>query len=162
MLVRWAISRYMRLIPAWLQALLVAIVIVWLAWAMLFNTAKNGSLTGHNLTDRPIGSFWVDDNWGGNLPAYSGGLYTRGGNTCCWSFKGDSVEVVWILSMTGEQARQGLEEERHSVEIPMTEYSRKDQYLHVHFLPGNQVELAWSPDLQSPLSEKLREEVQND
>ncbi|MGM0825031.1 MAG: DUF3304 domain-containing protein [Pseudomonadota bacterium] len=162
MLVRWAIGRYMRLIPVWLQVVLGAMIAAWLAWSMLFNTSKSGSLTGHNHTDRPIGSFWVDGNWGGNLSAYSGGLYTRGGNTCCWSFKGDSVEVVWILSMTGEQKRQGVEEERHSVTLPMPSYSPKDKRLHVHFLPGNQVEIAWSPDLQSPLSGRLREEMQND
>ncbi|MEG3081806.1 DUF3304 domain-containing protein [Halomonas sp. 5021] len=162
MLARWAISRYMRLIPIWLQVLLGAMIAAWLAWSMLFSPSKSGSLMGHNLTERPIGSFWVDGNWGGNLSAYSGGLYTGGGTTCCWSFKGDSVEVVWILSMTGEQSRQGIEEERHSVELPMPEHKREDQYLHVHFLPDNKVEFAWSPDLQSPLSEKLREEVQND
>ncbi|PCF93461.1 DUF3304 domain-containing protein [Vreelandella nigrificans] len=147
----------MRLVPVWLQVLLAALVVIWVAWNILFNTSKSGSLVGHNHTDRPIGSFWLDDNWGGNLSAYSGGLYTRGGTTCCWSFKGDSVEVVWILSMTGEQKRQGIEEERHSENIPMPAYSRDDQYLHVHFLPDNQVELAWSPDLQSPLSERLRD-----
>ncbi|MCP1313323.1 MULTISPECIES: DUF3304 domain-containing protein [unclassified Halomonas] len=162
MLVRWSISRYMRLLPSWLKFLLAGLVVMWLAWSMFFSPSKRGSLMGHNLTERPIGSFWVDGNWGGNLSAYSGGLYTGGGTTCCWSFKGDSVEVVWILSMTGEQSRQGIKEERHSVELPMPEHKREDQYLHVHFLPDNQVEFAWSPDLQSPLSEKLREEVQND
>ncbi|WP_366070380.1 DUF3304 domain-containing protein [Halomonas sp. CnH100-B] len=147
----------MRLIPVWLQIVLAALVIVWLAWSMLFNPSISGSLIGHNHTDRPIGSFWLDDNWGGNLSAYSSGLYTRGSATCCWSFKGDSVEVVWVLSMTGEQKRQGIEEERRSVNLSMPAYSQEDQYLHVHFLSDNQVELAWSPDLQSPLSERLQD-----
>ncbi|WP_340163092.1 DUF3304 domain-containing protein [Vreelandella olivaria] len=158
MLVRWAISRYMRLIPVWLQVLLAAMAILWLAWSMLFNTSKSGSLMGHSYIDRPIYSFWVDGNWGGNLSAYTGGLYTGGGTTCCWSFKGDSVEVVWILDVTPEDIEAGLEEERHSMTVPMPPHSREDQYLHVHFLPENQVELAWSPDLQSPLSERLRVE----
>ncbi|WP_355661866.1 DUF3304 domain-containing protein [Halomonas salifodinae] len=114
-----------------------------------------GSLTGHTHIDRPIYSFWVNDNWGGNLSAYSGGPYTRGGVTCCWSFKGDTVEVTWILSMTREQERAGMESERHSITLPMPEHSRGDQYLHVHFLPGNRVEMAWSPTLRSPLSEQL-------
>nr|WP_249978886.1 DUF3304 domain-containing protein [Halomonas olivaria] len=113
---------------------------------------------GHSYIDRPIYSFWVDGNWGGNLSAYTGGLYTGGGTTCCWSFKGDSVEVVWILDVTPEDIEAGLEEERHSMTVPMPPHSREDQYLHVHFLPENQVELAWSPDLQSPLSERLRVE----
>ena len=162
MLVRWAISRYMRLLPTWLKFLLAGLVVIWVAWSMLFNPSKSGSLIGHNFTERPIGSFWADGNWGANLSAYSGGLYTGGGTTCCWSFKGDSIEVVWILSMTGEQVRQGIEEERHSLTESMPPYDRQDQYLHVHFLPENRVELAWSPDMQSPLSEKLQKEMRND
>ncbi|CAH1044470.1 DUF3304 domain-containing protein [Halomonas sp. TD01] len=162
MLVRWAIRRYMDLLPVWLQVVLVGLVVVWLGWGMLFDTSKSGSLMGHNHTDRPVGSFWVDGNWGGNLFAYSGGLYTGGGTTCCWSFKGDTIEVVWILSVTGEQKRQGLEQERHSVTLPMPDYSQEDRRLHVHFLPDNKVELAWSPDLQSPLSPRLQKELHND
>ncbi|MBE0403987.1 DUF3304 domain-containing protein [Halomonas citrativorans] len=162
MLVRWAISRYMRLIPIWLQVLLAALVVLWLAWSMLFNTSKSGSLMGHSHIDRPIYSFWVDGNWGGNLSAYTGGLYTGGGTTCCWGFQTSSVEVVWILDVTPEDIEAGLEEERHSLTVSMPAYDRQDQYLHVHFLPENQVELAWSPDLQSPLSEKLQEEMKND
>ena len=146
MLVRWAISRYMRLIPVWLQVSLAALVIIWLAWGMVFNTPKSGSLVGYNHTDRPLGRYFVDGNYGGN-----------GGTTCCWSFRGDTIEVEWILSVTGEQSRQGLEAERHSVNLPMPAYSQEDQYLHVHFLPDNQVKIAWSPDLQSPLSERLRD-----
>lgn len=159
MLVRWAISRYMRLAPVWLQVLLAALVVVWVAWSILFNTSKSGSLMGHNHTDRPIGSFWLDDNWGGNLSAYSGGLYTGGGTTCCWSFKGDSVEVVWILSMTGEQKRQGIEEERHSIILPMPENDPEDQYLHVHFLSDNKVDLAWSENIRSPKFEQYHSYV---
>ncbi|MGM0825032.1 MAG: DUF3304 domain-containing protein [Pseudomonadota bacterium] len=145
MLVRWAISRYMRLIPIWFQVLLGALAVAWLAWNTLFNTSKSGSLVGYNHTDRPIGRYFVDGNYGGN-----------GGTTCCWSFKGDIVEVKWILSVTGEQKRQGLEEERHSVTLPMPEHNRKDQYLHVHFLPNNKVDLVWSPKIRSPRIEQYR------
>ncbi|WP_355661867.1 DUF3304 domain-containing protein [Halomonas salifodinae] len=122
-----------------------------LAWKTFFPSSVNGSLAGHNHIDRPIFSYWVDGNWGGN-----------GGTTCCWSFKGDTVEVTWILSMTGEQERAGMESERHSITLPMPDYTRGDQYLHVHFLPGNRVEMAWSPTLQSPLSERLRGEYHDD
>lgn len=145
MIARWAIGRYMRLIPIWLQVLLAALVVLWLAWVMVFNTSKNGSLVGHNHTDRPLFRYFVDGNYGGN-----------GGTTCCWSFQGDSVEVMWILDVTPKDIDAGLEEEKHSATLPMPEYAREDQYLHVHFIPGNQVALAWSPDMQSPLSEQLR------
>lgn len=158
MIARWAINRYMRLLPTWLKFLLAGLVVIWIAWSMLFDSSKSGSLMGHSHIDRPIYSFWVDGNWGGNLSAYTGGLYTGGGTTCCWGFQTGSFEVVWILDVTPEDIEAGLEEERHSLTVSMPSYNRQDQYLHVHFLPENQVELAWSPDLKSPLSEKLREE----
>jgi len=98
-------------------------------------------LTSENYMDRPVFSYWVNDNWGGN-----------GGVTCCWRLKGPTAKVVWILSTTGAQARQGLKEERHEIELPMPPRSREDRYLHVRFDPGNQVRLGWSPDLFSPFN----------
>ncbi|WP_083517508.1 DUF3304 domain-containing protein [Halomonas chromatireducens] len=144
MLANWAIRRFFRLIPAWLQVVMIGAIVITLAWQALFPSSVSGSLAGYNHTDRPIFSYWVNANWGGN-----------GGTTCCWSFKGDTMEVIWILSMTGEQERAGVESERHSVTLTMPAHSRGDQYLHVHFLPGNRVEMAWSPDLQSPLAQQL-------
>ncbi|WP_355661736.1 DUF3304 domain-containing protein [Halomonas salifodinae] len=150
MLANWAINRFFRLIPIWLQVVLVAGIIAAVVWQGVFSPSTSGSIAGYNHTDRPIFRFWVDGNYGGNITAHS-----WGGTTCCWSFKGDTVEVTWILSMTGEQERAGMESERHSITLPMPEHSRGDQYLHVHFLPGNRVEMAWSPTLRSPLSEQL-------
>ncbi|AQZ94257.1 DUF3304 domain-containing protein [Halopseudomonas phragmitis] len=97
------------------------------------------ALSGHNHTDRPIFSYWVNDNWGGN-----------GGVTCCWRIRGDSLKVVWILDVTPEQIERGLEEERHELELPNPPRDRADRYLHVHFFPNNQVRLAWSPDHDTP------------
>ncbi|WP_374694474.1 DUF3304 domain-containing protein [Halomonas sp. SpR8] len=110
---------------------------------MVFNTSRSGSLVGYNHTDRPLFRYFVDGNYGGN-----------GGTTCYWSFEGDSVEVVWILDVTPEDVEARLEE-KHSITVSMPPYSQEDQYLHAHFLPDNQVKLAWSPSLQSPLSERL-------
>lgn len=153
MLVRWAISRYMRLLPTWLKFSLAGLVVIWVAWGMLFNSSKSGSLAGYNHTNRPIFSYWVDGNWGGN-----------GGTTCCWSFKGDTVEVVWVLDVTPDDVEAGLEEERHSVTLPMPEYKREDQYLHVHFLPDNKVDLLWSNNIRSPKLEyyKNKEESKSE
>lgn len=102
------------------------------------------ALYGHNHTDRPVFSYWVNDNWGGN-----------GGVTCCWRIGGDSLKVVWILDVTPEQVARGLEEERHELEIPNPPRERADDTLHVHFLPGNQVRLAWNRSATSPLTEEL-------
>ena len=147
MLVRWAMNRFFRLIPVWLQVVMVGIIVLALTWQVFFPSSVGGSLAGYNHTDRPIFSFWVNENWGGN-----------GGTTCCWSFKGDTAEVSWILSVTGEQQRQGLEPERYSVTMPMPEYTRGDEFLHVHFLPNNKVDLIWSQEIRSPKLEQYRQE----
>ncbi|MCE8031888.1 DUF3304 domain-containing protein [Billgrantia tianxiuensis] len=142
-----AIRRLYRLIPAWLKVVLSGAIVIALGWQAFFPSSVSGSLAGYNHTDRPIFSYWVNGNWGGD-----------GGTTCCWSFKDDTAEVVWILSMTSEQERAGMEAERHSATLPMPEHSRGDQYLHVHFLPGNKVDLVWSENIRSPKLEYYRRE----
>lgn len=104
------------------------------------------ALSGHNHTDRPIFSYWVNDNWGGN-----------GGVTCCWRIQGDTLKVVWILDVTPEQIAMGLDEERHELRLPNPPREHADDTLHVHFLPGGQVQLAWSHSAASPLAEELRQ-----
>ncbi len=98
-------------------------------------------LTSENYMDRPVGSYWVNDNWGGN-----------GGVTCCWHLKGPTAKVVWILSMSQAQEDQGMKIERHEIELPMPPRGRSDRYLHVRFDPGNKVRLGWSPDQFSPFN----------
>ncbi|WP_230086333.1 DUF3304 domain-containing protein [Halomonas sp. 328] len=130
-------------------------IIAIVSWQSVFSPSVSGSIAGYNHTDRPIFRFWVDGNYGGNITAHS-----WGGTTCCWSFNGDIVEVTWILSMTGEQERAGMESERHSVTLSMPEHNRGDQYLHVHFLPGGQVDLVWSENIRSPkLSQYSRRSI---
>ena len=102
-------------------------------------------LYGHNHTDRPIFSYWVNDKWGGN-----------GGVTCCWRIEGYTLKVVWIESRTREQIDQGVERTRYELEIPNPPRQRLDDALHVHFLPGNQVRLAWNHSASSPLKEGRR------
>ncbi|QQZ39326.1 DUF3304 domain-containing protein [Pseudomonas sp. SK3(2021)] len=103
------------------------------------------ALYGHNHTDRPIFSYFVNDNWGGN-----------GGMTCCWRIEGKTLKVDWIKGRTGEQVRQGIKKETLSVELPNPPRQRSDRYLHVHFFPGDQVRLAWSANLDTPY-ENLKE-----
>lgn len=99
----------------------------------------------HNHTDRPIFSYWVNDRWGGNASANGGG-----GVVCCSRVEGDTLKVVWIVSRTREQIDQGVEQERHELNIPNPPRQRFDHYLHVHFFPGNQVRLAWSENHDTP------------
>ncbi|WP_324728869.1 DUF3304 domain-containing protein [Pseudomonas chlororaphis] len=110
-----------------------------------YSRMPGAALYGHNHTDRPIFSYFVNDNWGGN-----------GGMTCCWRIEGKTLKVDWILDVTPEQIKQGLEEETLSIEIPNPPRQRSDCYLHVHFFPGDQVRLAWSANLDTPY-ENLKE-----
>lgn len=104
-------------------------------------------LTSENYMDRPVGSFWVNDFWGGNLAVMGGG-----GIMCCRRLDGPTAKVVWILSLSQAQEDQGMKIERHEIELPMPPRGREDRYLHVRFDPGNQVRLGWSPDLFSPFN----------
>ncbi|AZD22249.1 Protein of unknown function [Pseudomonas chlororaphis] len=110
------------------------------------NRLPGAALYGHNHTDRPIYSYFVNDNWGGN-----------GGVTCCWRIVGKTLKVDWIKSMTRTQYEQGAREETLSVEIPNPPRKRTDDTLHVHFLPGDQIRVAWSDKHTSPLKEELKE-----
>ncbi|MBA5979108.1 DUF3304 domain-containing protein [Pseudomonas sp. Y5-11] len=98
------------------------------------------ALTSHNYTERPIGSYWVNDQWGGN-----------GGVTCCWSISGESAKVVWILSMSQAQENQGMKIERHETQVALPERSPGDDTLHVYFLPNNRIELVWAAKMLDTL-----------
>lgn len=125
------------------RALIIGVLILLLPSAIFYLygllRTPGAMLTSENYMDRPVFSYWVNDNWGGN-----------GGVTCCWSLDGPTAKVVWILDMTRQQQLQGAKEERHEIEVPMPPRDRDDRYLHVRFDPGNKVRLGWSPDLFSP------------
>lgn len=77
--------------------------------------------------------------------------------TCCWRIEGKVLKVQWIKSMTRTQYEQGAREDSLSVETPNPPRKRTDDTLHVHFLPGDQVRVAWSDKHTSPLKEELQE-----
>ena len=131
-----------RNLPRALRGLLIALSWLlaiggYLLWQYL--RPQGAALYGHNHTQRPIFSYWVNDKWGGN-----------GGVTCCWRIHGDTLKVVWLISRTQEQIDRGDEQERHESELPNPPRQRDDKYLHVHFFPDNQVRLAWSASHDSP------------
>jgi len=120
-----------------------SLVVAYVIWQAL--RVPGAALYGHNHTDRPIFSYFVNDNWGGN-----------GGMTCCWRIEGETLKVEWIKSMTRTQYEQGAREETLTLTLPNPPRQRGDRYLHVHFFPRDQVRLFWSPDLDTPY-EKLKE-----
>ena len=120
-----------------------ALLLVYMAWA--YQQMPGAILYGHNHTDRPVFSYFVNEAWGGN-----------GGAVCCTRIEGDVLTVQWIKGRTGEQVRQGVEKETITLQVPNPPRTRQDKYLHVHFFPGDQVRLFWSPNLDSPY-ENLKE-----
>jgi hypothetical protein len=124
-------------------ALLLVLALSYLTWA--YNQMPGAILYVHNHTDRPISSYAVNEAWGGNAFAYGGG-----GATCCARIEGDVLTVQWIKGRTGEQLRQGVENENITQQVPNPPRTRDDRYLHVHFFPGDQVRLFWSPTPGSP------------
>ncbi|MCY1555427.1 hypothetical protein D9M68_920920 [compost metagenome] len=70
---------------------------------------------------------------------------------CCRRIDGPTARMVWILSTTGEQARQGMKEERHEIELPMPPRKPGDDTLHVYFFPGNRIQLIWASTMLGPL-----------
>jgi hypothetical protein len=144
---RWqALSKWQKSLTNVL--LLVFVFVAYFVWQ--YNRMPGATLYVHNHTDRPIFSYFVNDNWGGNASAHGGGKAT-----CCWRIKGDTLKVEWIKSMTRTQYEQGAREETLSLEIANPPRKRTDDTLHVHFLPGDRVRLAWSDKYTSPLEEEL-------
>ncbi|UQY36641.1 DUF3304 domain-containing protein [Pseudomonas fulva] len=130
-------------------ALLGLLVIVYVAWS--YAQMPGAILYVHNHTDRPIFSYAVNEAWGGNASAYGGG-----GASCCSRIEGDVLTVEWVKSITQPQYEAGMREETHTLAVPNPPRTRQDKYLHVHFFPGDQVRLFWSPNLDSPF-EDLKE-----
>jgi hypothetical protein len=137
-----------RALPASARALIklllpVVLVLAYVDWA--YTRMPGAILYGHNHTDRPIFSYFVNEAWGGN-----------GGAVCCTRIEGDVLTVQWIKSTTQAQYDAGLREETITRQVPNPPRTRQDKYLHVHFFPGDQVRLFWSPNLDSPY-ENLKE-----
>jgi hypothetical protein len=128
------------------------LVLGYVAWA--YTQMPGALLYVHNHTDRPIFSYAVNEAWGGNASAYGGG-----GATCCSRIEGDVLTVEWIKGRTGEQVRQGVQKETITQQVPNPPRTRQDKYLHVHFFPGDQVRLFWSPNHDSRY-ENLKEAPQ--
>lgn len=123
--------------------LIVACALAYIAWAYM--QTPGAMLYVHNHTDRPIFSYSVNEAWGGNASAYGGGKVT-----CCSRIEGDVLTVEWVKSITQPQYEAGMREETITQEVSNPPRTRQDKYLHLHFFPGDQVRLFWSPNLDSP------------
>ncbi|MGX4746776.1 DUF3304 domain-containing protein [Providencia rettgeri] len=126
----------------------------WFTWLIIWGPPQGGVILVINTQiDRPIIGFSVNGVAGGNVSAYNpnniyGGI--QGGTACCGIIKGDMAHVVWTLSVTGDQYDAGLRKETREATLPLPKRKRGDRFLHVFFLPNDQVRLWWGEDLGTP------------
>ncbi|MBU9853691.1 DUF3304 domain-containing protein, partial [Rahnella bonaserana] len=108
----------------------------------------------HSEIDRPILGFSVNGVAGSNASAHGGG-----GATCCGSISGKTAEVVWTLDITHEQYLKGMRLEKRRVVMPIPERKWEENYLHVYFLPADNVRLWWGTGFIHPKAEELPDAV---
>lgn len=126
----------------------------WFTWLVIWGPPQGGAILVINtLIDRPILGFSVNGVAGGNAFAYDpSNIYAgiQGGTACCGVVKGDTAHVVWTLSTTGQQYRDGLRKETRETTLPLPVRKRGENFLHVFFLPDDQVRLWWGEELGTP------------
>jgi hypothetical protein len=142
----------------WLGAGLLLIVLGWggwLIWASIWGPPTGPvTLIIHSEIDRPILGFSVNGVAGSNASAHGGG-----GATCCGSISGKTAEVVWTLSTTRAQYNAGLRTENRRITMPLPERKWEENYLHVYFLPADNVRLWWGTGFIHPKVEDLPDTV---
>ncbi|HAV2163606.1 TPA: hypothetical protein JHK28_004378 [Enterobacter cloacae] len=134
-------------------ALLLPVVIYlgWSVWAAVWGSPSGPvTLIIHSEIDRPVLGFSVNGVAGSNAFAYGGG-----GPTCCGSITGDKAEVIWTLSTTRAQYDAGLRKETRRLTLPLPKREWGENYLHVYFLPDDNVYLWWSTGFNSPSAENI-------
>ena len=134
-------------------ALLLPVVIYlgWSVWAAVWGPPSGPvTLIIHSEIDRPVLGFSVNGVAGSNAFAYGGG-----GSTCCGSITGDKAEVIWTLSTTRAQYDAGLRKETRRLTLPLPKREWGENYLHVYFLPDDNVYLWWSTGFNSPSAENI-------
>ncbi|NWC11984.1 DUF3304 domain-containing protein [Pseudomonas agarici] len=101
------------------------------------------SITGYNNTEDYIHRFFVDESWGGNVFAYSGG----GKFVCCINYPREwrpdlTATVRWSTSSSIPKTFSG--ETWHEQVVPIEQFDELGT-LNVHFLPDHKVRLIISP-----------------
>ena len=101
-------------------------------------------LTGYNHTDKTIGAFYVDGQWGGNITPGSGG----GSFVCCVE-----LPVPWRQGLTAKITWEDHEGKTQMREVVVPEYDPKTlSGFNVHFLRSGEIKVfvnrlsLWHPD----------------
>ncbi|MET3495612.1 DUF3304 domain-containing protein [Variovorax boronicumulans] len=116
--------------------------------------SSTAGITGYNFTSEGVQAFYVNGQWGSNLPPYGGG----GGTTCCVNLPkhwrpGLVAKIDWTIghytlpssqreSMTSEQIRACCWSQRTlSRTVPVERYGSEGGELQVFFLPDDEVKV---------------------
>ena len=111
-------------------------------------------ITGYNFTSEGVQEFYVNGQWGSNLPPYGGG----GGTTCCvnvpkhwrpglvakidWTIGHYTVPPSQTAAMTDEQVRACCWSQRTlSKTVPIERYDPEGGGLQVFFLPHDEIKV---------------------
>ena len=120
--------------------------------------AATASISGYNHTPDYIHQFYVDDAWGGNVFAYTGG----GSFVCCLIYPrkwrpGLQAKVRWTTSSSDPNATgDDIVGKWHEAMVPIDKFEKAGTTLNVHFLPEGKVRLLISnmsdihPDYPGP------------
>mgnify|MGYP003184679658 FL=1 len=138
-------------------ALLLPVVIYlgWSVWAAVWGPPSGPvTLIIHSEIDRPIRGFSVNGVAGANAFAYGGGKAT-----CCGSIRGDKAEIIWTVDYTLAQYKAGVRTEVHKKILPMPQRQWGENYLHVYFLPEDNVRLWWSTGFNHPDSHDIKDQT---
>ncbi|MES0301439.1 DUF3304 domain-containing protein [Citrobacter sedlakii] len=142
----------------WLWGALILPVVIylgWSVWAAVWGPPSGPvTLIIHNELDRPVLGFSVNGVAGANAFAHGGG-----GATCCGSISGDKAEVIWTLDITHEQYLKGMRLETRRTVMPMPDRQWGENYLHVYFLPEDNVRLWWSTGFNHPDSHDIKDQA---
>jgi hypothetical protein len=115
-------------------------------------------ITGYNFTSEGVQAFYVNGQWGSNLPPYGGG----GGTTCCINLPkhwrpGLVVKIDWTMGRwtTPHESRKHLSpeaqiaccsaERKLSTTVPIERYGTEGGALQVFFLPNDEINV-WVSD----------------
>lgn len=116
------------------------------------------SISGYNHTGEYIHQFYIDDAWGGNVFAYTGG----GSFVCCLIYPlrwrpGLQAKVRWTTSSSDPDATgEDIVGKWHEAVVPIEKYDKTGTTLNVHFLPQGKIRLVVSdmsanhPDYPGP------------
>lgn len=133
-----------RFQPAWGLALLILPLLISSYWLRDYLNPPDKTLVTHDLTEQGIYTYHVGEAWGG-----------IGRSNCCVRINGQQLEIRWSMSTPRERGSPQQPQEEYRLTVANPPRQPEETYLHVYFLPDDQVRLGWSANWTSPLEGEL-------